>query len=374
MPDIFGKEREDYSFARHLSSHELWDRYEQSNAQRQPYAAPRHNFVALGQGVPEAFKRAADNAQALGYLTDNLLALQTMADEILYTAYRLPMFVSINTNIGEGARSYGVRVMDRVGRATRVTAPGYEAQSASVSETLVTKDLHLYGLDAEWSVDELRGAMEAGTALDTESIDAAVTGTMETMEAVGLTGGEYGDVGLLNIDAATEPDENQASLQILGDGQGFADLPADEIRTVINDELSKVIEESSETLGRNINTGMTVYLPGKKYDMLTSKYIGDNAERTVMRSIIEDNPWTHFTNGSPVMIERVLELGGIGTGGMDRMVVCLKHERIAEMGVSIMPRVLRILDKGRVICAQVEAKFSPLFVKRPNNIYYTDGI
>ena len=52
----------------------------------------------------------------MGYLTNNLLAIQTMADEIMYTAYRLPQFVYLNTAIPEGATSYGVRVRDRVGR------------------------------------------------------------------------------------------------------------------------------------------------------------------------------------------------------------------------------------------------------------------
>ena len=142
-----------------------------------------------------------------------------------------------------------------------------------------------------------------------------------------------------------------------------------QIRDLINGRLSNVIEISKEALGRNISTGMTVYLPGMQYDLLTTRYIGDNAERTLMKFIMEDNPWTHFTNGSPLMIERVLELADAGAAvGDDRMVIGLKHERVGEMGVSIPPRVLRIMDKGRVVCAQIEAKFSPFWAKRPDTI------
>ena len=105
---------------------------------------------------------------------------------------------------------------------------------------------------------------------------------------------------------------------------------------------------------------MTVYLPGEQYDLLTTRYIGDNAERTLMRSIMEDNPWTHFTKGQPISIERVIELDSALNPGStsDRMIVGLKHERVAEMGVSISPRVLRVMDKGRVITAQVESRSS----------------
>ncbi len=373
MPDIFGRSQNDYSLARDLAEKNQWDDYQLQNRALRPHANPNHNFEALNGGVPEVYKRASQDAQALGYVTDNLLALQTMVDEILYTDYRLPSFVHINTNIAEGAASYGVPISDRRGRAARLTAPGYEAPSANVSRTRVTKDMHIYGLDAEWSLDELRGAMYTGVALDTETIEAAVTGTMETMEAVALTGGEYAERGLLNLDAAANPTGEQARLKTQGANQTFSDLTSEQVRTLIADELSSMIVDTKETFGRNVNTGMTVYLPGEQYDLLTSRYVGDNADRTIMSALMADNPWTHMTR-NPIMIERVLELEGIGAGGADRMVVALKHERVAEIGVSIMPRVIKVLDQGRVICAPVEAKFSPLFVKRANTIRYTDGV
>ena len=371
MPDIFGRNPEDYTLVRDLQQANTWDRYQASNAERRPTAAPQHDFNALGAGVPTQFHRASEDQQAVGYITNNMLAIQTMADEIMYTAYRLPEFIALNTAIPEGARSYGIRVRDRVGRAQRISAPGFEAPSATASETIVTQEMHWYGLDAEWSIDELRGAMMAGTPLDTESVSAAVTGTLETMEAVGLTGGGYAEAGLVN-----QPTTGTNRVQTMDASATFAASTSTDIRNLINGRISAVIERSRETLGRNISTGMTVYLPGEQYDLLTTRYIGDNAERTLMASIIADNPWTHFTGGSPLMIQRVLELDSALNPGStdDRMVVALKDSRIAEMGVSISPRVLRIMDKGRVICAQVEAKFSPLFVKRPRNIEYVSAI
>ena len=371
MPDIFGNEAEDYTLVRDLQSMNVWDRHQQGQADRRPMSNPVHDFNALGAGVPVQYQRASEDAQAFGFLTNNMLAIQTQIEEVMYTAYRLPNFIHIKTNVAEGATAYGIRVMDRVGKASRISAPGFEAPSATVSETIVTQNIHWYGLDAEWSIDELRGAMMAGVPLDTESINAAVTGTMETMEAVGLSGGDYAEKGLLNLPTSGDDSVN---LTTQANSMTFSDLTAEQVRTLIVTEISKLIENSKETLGRNIATGCTVYLPGTQYDLLTSRYVGDNAERTIMRTLMEDNPWTHTTK-SPLMIERVLELNNAGVGATtDRMVVALKHERVAEMAVSIMPRVLRILDKGRVVTAQVEAKFSPLFVKRPKTIYYLDAI
>ena len=122
--------------------------------------------------------------------------------------------------------------------------------------------------------------------------------------------------------------------------------------------------------------GMTVYLPGDQYDLLTTRYLGDNAERTIMRGLVEDNPWTHFTGGSPINITRMLELESARNPGSttDQMVVGLMHERIGEIGVSIMPRVITILNKGRDFVAQVESKYSEFFFKRPNTMRYRRAI
>ena len=202
MPDIFGRNPDDYTYRRDLTAAGALEAYERGVAEsaraRFPDARPQHDFNALGGGIPREFQRATQDQQAIGYLTNNMLAIQMMADEIMYTAYRLPQFVHLNTAISEGARSYGVRVRDRVGRAARISGPGWDAPSATASEALETQEIYWYGLDAEWALDELRGAMMAGVPLDTEAIEAAVTGTMETMEAVGLTGGGYAERGLLN--------------------------------------------------------------------------------------------------------------------------------------------------------------------------------
>ena len=360
-----------------------WERHVAAHSQRFPAFNPGHNFRAMGSGrndadlamygqlgamLPESHTRATEDAQAVGFLTNNLLAIQTQVDEIMYTSYRLPMFISIDNSVAAGAQTWGVRVRDRTGRARRVTAPAYDAPMAGSSQTLDTIPVHYYGLDAAWSIDELRGAMMGDFALDTENIEAAVMGTLEHMEDVGLTGAQYDDTGLLN-----QPTSGTGAVTLVTQASNmtFNDLDAVGIRNLINGRVSNIISVSKETLGRNVTTGMSVYLPGEQYDTLTTRYIGDNAEKTLMRSILEDNPWSHFTRttvggtGSPLMIHRVIELEGAGGSSTDRMIVALKHKRVAEMGVAIPPRLLTIKDEGRVMRAMVEAKFTPLFVKRP---------
>ena len=376
MPDIFGREAEDYQVIRAMQEVNSWERYQAEHALLHRSAEPVHSFQALGAGVPQEFHRATEDQQAVGYLTNNLLAIQTAIDEVLYTAYRLPQFISMNTNIDSGARSYGVRISDRVGRAQRVSGPGYEAPAASTSITLVDHPIFWYGADGFWALDELRGAIFSGVPLDTLTVENAVTGTLEKMEEVGLLG-EEGEPGLLTL-----PSSGDKAPTVMDVSSAFEDMTPVEIREVINTRLSSIIDRTAETFGRNITAGMTIYLPGKQYDLLNSLYIGDNAQRLLMQSIMDENPWTAFS-GAPIAIERVLELDATrrapfeptpSTGSGDRMVIGLRNSRVCEMGVSISPRVLRIMDQGRVYKAQIEAKFSTLFVKRADTIIYTNGI
>ena len=99
MPDIFGKNPEDYAIVRDLQKAGQWDRHQNGYAERIRQegitTSGKHDFNALGA----AKTRATQDQQAVGYLTNNLLAIQTMADEIMYTAYRLPQFVYLETNI-----------------------------------------------------------------------------------------------------------------------------------------------------------------------------------------------------------------------------------------------------------------------------------
>ena len=379
MPDIFGKEQHEY---RHIAAIEKaygagsYVRHQEGQiyklrAQGWTDIGP-HDFDALTQ------VRAADDAQVLGYLTNNLLAIQSVFDEVLYTDYRLDAFLAINNAVPEGVESYGVVVERRTGRAERVANRGNDAPVASVATGLETSPLHYYGLDAEYTVEAVRAAMRSGYPLSARAVEAAIKGHLETMEAVGLTGGDYSENGLLNWPTGTGAD--QVNLQTQAASMTFADLTASQIYQLITGDISWVIENSKETLGRNINTGMSVWLPGTQYDLLNSRFIGDDAERTIMRTLMEDNPWTHFTaqygTASPLMVHRVLELDSALNPGSttDRMVVGLKHERIAEMGVAFQPRVLTILNQGRNICVQVESKFSPVFFKRPNTVRYRDAI
>lgn len=372
--DIFGRSESDYKHINRLKDMGAYETRQQALAAQRGSVPSPHNFQALGAGVPAQYHRAEPNAQALGFITDNLLAIQAQVDEILYTKHRLPDLIHQNTNIPEGAKTYGVRTVDHTGRGEYITGDGTDAPNATVSQKMTPINLDYAGIDANWTVEDIREAAFTGIPLDTESVDAAVQGAMRHMEEVGLKGDDNkGYLGLVNLPVTGTGQVTRSHAASTFDGG-----TTEAIRNLINDEISKLIEDTDEVFGDSIDTNLCVYLPVRQYNRLGTRFVGDDQERTILKSLLEDNPWLHRT-GNTIMFKSVQELKDAGrnagvTQDVDRMIVACNDKRVFEMGVSIAPRVLRILDKGRTMCAQVEYKFSRLFVKRPLTIHYVDGI
>jgi len=382
MPDIFGRVESGYTHLQDMNTfmgEDAWERHQRARlpvvTAETPYNPQfmAHDFDSLGRGHELLQTRNPETTTALGLMIHTGMQIMTMVDEIYYQAARLDQFVALNTSIAEGAISYAVQVMDRTGKARRISDVGDDVPTATVSRGLVPHQLHYYGLDAKWSIEDLRQALFQGIPLSEESIQAAVVGHMEEMEDTGFTGSDYAEHGLFNLPYSATPSGDQVHWR--KSAKTFAGMSQVEIRTAICRELSAVITDSREIIGRQpgLIEGMTVYLSGPQYDELSTRLIGDNQDKSIRQSLMDDNPWTHFT-GRPLNIERVIELEGIGDGDSDRMLIALRNNRIAEMGVPFGPRLIRILDEGRFIRAQLESKFSTLFVKRPSSMRYVDGI
>ena len=375
MPDIFNRNPEDYVFRRYIDEAGQLDAHERALQQRFGIGL-RHDFDALGSGAPLELQRADEWSQSIGYLTNNLLAIQSMADEILYTRNRLRHLIPINSMIPEGAETYAVRVIDYVGEGDYITHDGTDAPNATASQRIEPWFVDEGGIDAKWTLSDLRNAMFTGFALETETLDAAMRGAMNHMERVALTGdAARGYSGLTNL-----PTTGRNAVTSAAALATFAASTGEAMRDAINDEINSLITDSDEVFGGVITSGLTIYLPTYQFGLASSRFVGDNEEVTVMAAVKRDNPWKHHVAqygegmGGDVMFKSVIELNDAAGANSDRMVTTLQDQRIFEMGVAIEPRVVRIMDQGRTMCAPIEYKFGPLFVKRPKQIRYLNGI
>ena len=368
MPDIFAREAHDYDHIRELQGLGLWEQHQQLRTAET--GSPPHDFNALqSRGGGGQLNRAETFAQGVGYVTNNLQAVMSMMEEVLYTEFRLPEFIPLISDVPEGAVTYAYRVGDKAGQGEFIDHDGSSAPSANAGVRLVPYPLHYAGIVPEWTVEDLRRAMFGGFALDTETVTAGVRGAMDHIERVGLEGDEArGLVGLTNLPITGRNGVTQSAA-----GGTFAASTAEAIRKEVTDAIGAVIESTSEVFGRQIKSGLTVYLPVAQFNMITSEPIGDNVDRSIWQYIALHNPWSEYTGQMP-MLKAVQELKNAAASNAERMVVAVNDRRVMEMAVPIMPRVLTTLNKGYSICAPIEYKVSGLNVKRPSTIHYIDGI
>lgn len=363
MPDIFGKNEREYSHLVRIREKGFADAHAKALKQR----GLVHSFDALPSmhsPRPMPFNDVEANAQAVGFLTNNLMAIQAQIEEILYTGFRLNDLFPIITNIPAGARTYSYRVMDKAGMGKFIDYTGGNAGNAGVSMRNVPYSLEYGGIVPMWTLEDLRQAAFAGMPLDSEIIGAATDGCMNHIEMVGLIGDtNFGLTGLTN----------QSTIPIVNSAKTFANMTDLEMVAWVQTYVSKLIEDTKEIFPRQIGTGLTIYLPVQQYNVITTKPLGTNVDKTVWEFVRTMNPWTYRT-GQPLNLRSVAEFSTAGSGGVARALFGYNNERVMEMAMPISPRVIRTLDLGYTIQAPMEYKISGLNVKRPTAMLYVDAI
>lgn len=367
MPDIFGREAHDYAHLQVLNERGMLDQAQSLWARSA--GRPPHNFNALQpRGWDGMWSRDESNAQALGFLTNNLQAVQAGLDEILYTQDRTAEMVPIITNVPEGAATYAYRVIDRAGRGRFIDFDGSMAPSANVGVRLVPYGLEYAGIVPEWTMEDLRRSMFTGVPLDSEVMKAAARGAKDHIEEIAFIGdAKRGFYGLTNLPTTGDSAVNRSNA-----ASTISAMDGDALVVFLQEQVTKIVEDTMEVFGRNIQGDLCIYLPISQATKVTNHRLVD-VNMSVWGYFCGNNTWANYTGKKP-MLKWLQELKGAGTSNSDRMIIAMKDTRIMEMAIPIYPRVLTTLNYGFYVQAPMEYKISGLNVKRPSSIYYVDRV
>ena len=361
MPDIFGKESGDYKHLQRLE-------------QVQPgVAARRHDFQALGGTGQRGRRLNFEEPNVSSYLTNNLEAVQSQIEEVLYTEFRLDKFVPIFTDVPEGAQTYAYRIIDGRGDAGWIDNRGTDANSARASQRLVPYGLSGGGIFAEWSREDLRASMMTGVALDDYTVKFATRSCKDHIERVGIRGDTFhGYLGLINQTIGTTGDT--VRLTTLTNAQRFSAVTGDVMAATISAEISKLIADSSEIIGRTLTDGMTVYLPISQHNLVMTTRLSDSPNLTAWEWAKKNNQFTALTS-KELVLEMVGELEDAAVNTTDdRMIIGMNTREIMEMAQPISPRVLEVVNEGFFLKTPMEYKISGLNVKRQIGLRYVDNV
>jgi len=374
MADIFGREIYDYQHLRYLEESGRLQTAQQQWARQRGY--PPHDFHALENlRAQPIHTRTEESAQAFGFVTNNLQAIQAMIDEILYTEDRLTEMVPLAMDVPENVATYAYRVIDRAGEGAYISFDGTDAPAAMVSQFLVPYALEYAGIVPRWTMEDFRRAQAAGLPLDTETIEAGTRGAMNHMERVAFTGDDSrNQKGLTNQPVPTindTPTGNQVYYRSATDQ--VQSMDADAMVAFLQSHTTNIITQTQEVFGRTLTGDLCIYMPIAAAAAVSETRLSDTG-MNVWEYFSRNNSWLSYTGRMPTLkwLAELDTAGAVSSGGNDRYIWAVKDRRVMEMAVPIMPRVLSVLNNAYSISAPIEYKMSGLNVKRPTSIIYVD--
>ncbi len=370
MPDIFGRELEDYAHYQALAKQGILAHYQQK--QQQQSGLLPHNFNSL-EKRSRLFTQAATDAQVISFLTENLQAIHTFIDEEIYQKFRLDRWVPVVTDVPEGATSYAYRIRTRTGKGQLVDDTGRDLPTAAVGLRTVAYKLYTGGIAPTWTKQELRSGLLEGMALDTETLEAGIEGVMDHIEDVGLTGGDIPNAaGLINQPTSTtSSDDKILQMQVLN--TLWTTGTPEELRSAVTDAINQLIATTRETVGTRIRQGLTVYTSVNVHNKLTSTPMGTDANKSIWEFIQFYNGWTQYTDTLPIL-EAVAELSTAATGDKERVIVGINDRRVMELAMPMQPRESQPIYQGFNVSVPIEYRFSALNIKRPHMLLYLDAV
>ena len=363
MADIFGREAYQYTYLRALeeAGFSVQDHLTQRAAK---VGAPVHDFNALGAFQGRRVTDIESNTQALGFLENNLEALNTRVTEIYYGDNRLTKMVPIETNVPPGVETFAYVVVDKAGEGEYITNDGTDAPSATVSTRKVPFPIDYGGIVAMWTKRDLRGAMFANIPLDDMTLVAAVRGAMNHMQRIAFQGDvRYGYKGLIN-QLSTVVTQVDASSPI-------ESMNAEDVVNFLNEAVTERITDTAEVFGTTLQPQLCIYLPHKQAARITTARMASVSDKSIWQYFQMNNYWKYIT-GKDIMLKPLAELSGAAGTNQDRMIVGFMDPVVMSMTVALAPRVILMQDRGYQVCAPLEYETSPLNIKRPDGLKYYD--
>lgn len=308
-----------------------------------------------------------DAQQALGFITPQLLRINTEVEMQVYPSFDYSRLMFVNTD-GDmwdiGSVFYSG---DIAGQAQFLSGKGFDMPFADISTSQLLQANHFAGIGYEWSLQELQRASRLGRALSSEKASAARKVAESFVYSIAMRGNtEKGITGLVN-------DATVSTANVAADGTGatttFSTKTPDQINRDINAILNAPFNATLETQRAD-----TLLLPSTRMQYLASTRIGDNADMTILRFIRENNSYTLET-GQALTIIGSRELETAGAGGTARMIAYDNDRGVLQMHLPGPHEFLPAFQKSSMTWEVGGImNVGGVEIRRPKGIAYRDGI
>lgn len=245
-----------------------------------------------------------------------LEAIDSRVYEIKFPLLKGRMLVPKVKNVGPNDKSYTYRMTETFGKAEWIADgtkvfPKVQAQGREYSAPI--KEL---GLSYGYGLFEIRASQELGRSLDDTMARGARRGTEEFIdEKLAFGDSDLGMTGFANhstlesgaLDPGTKAAGGTEWLNSDGSGKATAREMVADVNYLVNDIWAGLKE------AQGLPDRVTVVIPAPEYAYLSTKEMGDNADKTALRFLLDNNsklaeivPWHKLTDAAGGGVNRAI--------------------------------------------------------------------
>lgn len=307
-----------------------------------------------------------DAQQAVGFLTPQLLRINTEIDMQKYPSFDYARMIPVNTDGDMWDYGSVFYSGDIAGKAEFMGGSAYDMPYADISTTQFLQENRLAGIGYEWSRQELERAARMGQNLSARKAEAARKVAEQFVYGIAIRGNtEKNWTGLINN--ASVPTANFAA-----DGTGSSALWSAKSADLINRDINVLIN-GVENNTKETEIADTLLLPTTRLQYLQSTRIGDGAD-TILKFVRENNAYTLRT-GAPLTIIGSRELETAGASSTARAVAYARSPDVVQLHLPGPHEFFEPFRKGAMVW-EVPGLMNVggVEVRRPKGLNYRDGL
>ncbi len=308
-----------------------------------------------------------DAQQALGFITPQLLRINTEVDMQVYPSFDYARLMFVNTDGDMWDVGTVFYSGDIAGKAEFLSGKGFDMPYADISTSQFLQANHFAGIGYEWSLQELQRAAKLSRNLGNEKAMAARKVAESFVYAIAMRGNAEkrltGIVNDANVPAATVP----------ADGTGAATTFASKTPTLINRDINAALNAPFNATGET-HRANTLILPSTRLQYMASTPLAAGSDTTILKFIRENNSYTLET-GQPLTIIGSRELETAGAGATARMMAYDNSREVVQMHLPGPHEFLPAFQKSSMTWEVAGImNVGGVEIRRPKAMAYRDGI
>lgn len=265
----------------------------------------------------------------------------------------------VSTDVPEGATTITYRQYDTVGMAKVIANYANDLPRADVTGKEFTSNIRSIGNAFGYNTQEIRSAIFAGVNLPARKAMAATRAHQEKINALAFTGdADHGLPGLIS-------NANVPEVTLAADGTGssktFASKTADKIVRDVNSLINKIISQS-----KGVHRATEVWMPVEQYALIATTQNSTASDTTILAFLQQVHPGVTF--------RQVVELGGAGESGTDRMYAIENSRDNWAIEIPMMMKMYSPQQKGLEFEVPVESRFGGVIIEYPLALVFADGV